>query len=124
VAFLLVQNKFLDGEWRDNWLDFGVGVTVILEGVPFLQVYGLALGMFYLKVLIYRRERIWYKYAKDGGAMKEVSSMLFEKREHSTKIKLKMWWNGTEEMIEEKGEGQMNERFESMFVNSLRCADF
>jgi magnesium-transporting ATPase (P-type) len=77
IVFLIIQNKFLNGNWGENWLDFGMGLSVILEGIPFFQVYGLTMGVYYLKILIFREDGILFKYAKDCGRMKEISCILF-----------------------------------------------
>jgi hypothetical protein len=45
-------------------------VTVILEGVPLYQIFGLTMGIFYIKIMIYKKDKIWYKYAKNCGSMK------------------------------------------------------
>jgi hypothetical protein len=70
IVFLIIEKQFLKADWTEYWLNFVTGLTIILFGLPLFQVFGLALGLSYLKLLIYRSDRIWYKYAKDSGSIK------------------------------------------------------
>lgn len=76
--FIIVQ-KITNQSWSKIWLDFAKGITVILTGMPIAQVIGFAVSSFYLKIKIFRTDNILYKYSKDCGTMREITSIVFDK---------------------------------------------
>jgi hypothetical protein len=54
IVFLIIQHKFTDADWYTIFIDLGKGISIILMGLPVFQVVGLAMGMFYLKIKIYK----------------------------------------------------------------------
>lgn len=81
VAFAIV-NQTVETQ---NWLkDVGYllnGLAIILMGMPVMQLIGLIFGSFYVRYCIYRQDNIWYKYVKDCGTMRDVTSIVFEQLE-------------------------------------------
>lgn len=60
-------------------MDLGSGLTVVLFGLPVIQLIGFALCSLYIKLQIYRNNRIRLKYVKDCAKMKEITSIVFDK---------------------------------------------
>lgn len=68
-------------------------VTIALLGLPISQVIGLGIGSIYIKYQIHKTDEIWFKYIKDCGNIKDVTSFIFDKIEYDSPLRLVQWWN-------------------------------
>lgn len=73
------MDKIVNQSWSKICLDFFKGITVILTGMPAAEVIGFAICTLYIKIRIYKSEKIFYKYSKDVGTMRDITNIIFDK---------------------------------------------
>lgn len=78
VALIIIRKDFVGQDWNKIFIDLGRGVSLMLMGLPIEQLIGLSLGSVYIKFNIYKSDKIWYKYAKDCGTMRDITTIVLD----------------------------------------------
>lgn len=51
-------------------------------GLPIAQIFGLIVGLSYIRFSIRKTDSVWYKYVKDCGALREITTVVFDRMEN------------------------------------------